>query len=49
MKPTELRKLERELQEFMWEMFQGLGRRERLEALSWYVTGLLLDGERKST
>lgn len=48
MKPTELRKLERELHEFMWGMFQGLGRRERLEALSWYVTGLLLDGERKS-
>lgn len=49
MKPTELRKLERELHEFMWGMFQGLGRRERLEAISWYVTGLLLDGERKST
>ena len=49
MNPTALRKLERELHAFMWEMFQGLGRRERLEAMSWYVTGLLLDGERKST
>src|SRR4029079_8682827 len=49
MRPTELRKLESELQEFLREMFGGLGRRERLEALSWYVTGLLLDGERKST
>jgi SRSO17 transposase len=29
-------------------MLEGLGRRERVEALSWYVTGLLLDGERKS-
>lgn len=48
MRPTELRKLERELQEFMAEMFEGLGRRERLESMSWYVTGLLLDGERKS-
>jgi SRSO17 transposase len=49
MRPTELRKLESELKEFLREMFGGLGRRERLEALSWYVTGLLLDGERKST
>ena len=49
MKPAELRKLERELHEFLWEMFEGLGRRERLESMSWYVTGLLLDGERKST
>jgi SRSO17 transposase len=49
MKPTELRKLESELHEFLWEMFEGLGRRERLESMSWYVTGLLLDGERKST
>jgi len=49
MKPTELRKLERELHEFLWEMFESLGRRERLESMSWYVTGLLLDGERKST
>jgi len=49
MKPTELRKLGNELHDYLWEMFEGLGRRERLEALSWYVTGLLLDGERKST
>jgi SRSO17 transposase len=49
MKPSELRKLERELHEFLWEMLEGLGRRERLESMSWYVTGLLLDGERKST
>lgn len=49
MKATELRKLENELHEFLWEMFEGLGRRERLESMSWYVTGLLLDGERKST
>lgn len=48
MRQTQLRKLEGELEKFLWEMFQGLGRRERLEAISWYVTGLLLDGERKS-
>src|ERR1041385_5099474 len=49
MRRTELRKLEGELHEFLAEMFEGLGRRERLESMSWYVTGLLLDGERKST
>ena len=49
MKPTELRRLEGELHEFLFEMFDGLGRRERVESMSWYVTGLLLDGERKST
>lgn len=49
MRRTELRKLEGELHEFLSEIFEGLGRRERLESMSWYVTGLLLDGERKST
>jgi SRSO17 transposase len=49
MRPADLRRLERELHLFLWEMFHSLGRRERLEAMSWYVTGLLLDGERKST
>lgn len=48
MRQRDLRRLERELQEYLAEMLEGLGRRERLEALSWYVTGLLLDGERKS-
>ena len=48
MKPAELRKVESELQGFLGEMFEGLGRRERLESMSWYVTALLLDGERKS-
>ena len=48
MRSTELQRLERELHEYLAEMVERLGRRERLEALSWYVTGLLLDGERKS-
>jgi SRSO17 transposase len=48
MRSTDLRRLERELHEYLREMLDGLGRRERVEALSWYVTGLLLDGERKS-
>jgi SRSO17 transposase len=48
MRSTNLRRLERELHEYLRQMLEGLGRRERVEALSWYVTGLLLDGERKS-
>jgi len=44
----DLRRLERELHEYLREILDGLGRRERVEALSWYITGLLLDGERKS-
>ena len=48
MRSTDLRRLERELHEYLSEMLEGLGRRERVENLSWYVTGLLLDGERKS-
>jgi SRSO17 transposase len=48
MRSTDLRRLERELHEYLREMLEGLGRRERVENLSWYVTGLLLDGERKS-
>ena len=48
MRSTELRRLENELQKYMRDLFEGLGRRERIEAMSWYVTGLLLDGERKS-
>ena len=48
MRSTDLRRLEGELHEYLSEMLEGLGRRERVENLSWYVTGLLLDGERKS-
>jgi SRSO17 transposase len=48
MKPKELRALDRELTEFVDPLWDGLGRSERRRALSWYVTGLLLDGGRKS-
>ncbi|MDP3951331.1 IS701 family transposase [Microbacterium sp.] len=33
---------------YIESFFTGLGREERRRALGWYVTGLLLDGERKS-
>jgi len=40
--------LDRELSEYMESMVEGLGRSERRRALELYLTGLLLDGERKS-
>ena len=48
MNRRDLRKLDRELSEFIASMVEGMGRIERREALGSYVTGLLLDGERKS-
>lgn len=48
MNRRELGTLERELKEFIASMVEGMGRSERREALGEYVTGLLLDGERKS-
>ena len=48
MNRRDLRKLDRELSEFIGSMVEGMGRVERREALGAYVTGLLLDGERKS-
>ena len=46
--PRTLKKLDAELTEFVDELFCGLGRRERVANLGHYVTGLLLDGDRKS-
>ncbi|WP_095961516.1 IS701 family transposase [Corallococcus macrosporus] len=48
MTPTQLRKLDQELSEYLDSMTVGMGRTERRRALGGYVTGLLLDGERKS-
>lgn len=48
MKRRELERLRRELASYLEEMFAGIGRRERREALERYLSGLLLDGERKS-
>jgi SRSO17 transposase len=46
--PRTLKKLDAELTEFVDELLSGLGRKERVENLGRYLTGLLLDGERKS-
>lgn len=48
MTPAQLRKLDRELSEYLDTMTTGMGRTERRRAMDGYVTGLLLDGERKS-
>lgn len=48
MKRRELERLRRELETFIGSMTEGLGRLERREALGHYITGLLLEGERKS-
>lgn len=48
MTPAELKKLDTKLEEFLDYMTEGMGRPERRRALAWYLTGLLLDGERKT-
>src|SRR5689334_2947288 len=48
MKKREIEKLDRALQAYIESFVDGMGRRERREALGWSLTGLLLDGERKS-
>jgi SRSO17 transposase len=48
MRPSQIKKLERELGEYITSMTVDLGRPERRRAMGWYLTGLLLDGERKS-
>jgi SRSO17 transposase len=48
MRLSQIKKLERELTEYVESMTAAMGRPERRRAMGWYVTGLLLDGERKS-
>src|SRR5215216_871159 len=48
MTPAQLRKLDRQLTEYLDVMTRGMGRTERRAAMGQYVTGLLLEGERKS-
>jgi SRSO17 transposase len=48
MPPTQMRKLDAELSEYFESMVEGMGRQERRRALRQYLTGLLLEGERKS-
>ena len=49
MTSNELRKLDRELTKYLGALVEGMGRPERRAAMELYVTGLLLDGDRKST
>lgn len=48
MRARELHKLDRELRGYIESFTDGIGRPERRRAMGWYITGLLLDGERKS-
>lgn len=48
MKRREIDRLGRELTKYVDELTSGMGRKERVRAMGWYITGLLLDGERKS-
>lgn len=48
MTPSQMRKLDAELREYIDSMVVGMGRQERRRAMELYLTGLLLDGERKS-
>lgn len=48
MKPRELKRLDRELTAYVDSLVAGMGRPERRQAMADYVTGLLLDGDRKS-
>jgi SRSO17 transposase len=48
MTPQQIRKLQHELGEYVGWLTDGMGRPERREAMGLYLTGLLLDGERKS-
>jgi SRSO17 transposase len=48
MTPHALERLDRELTNFVERLTAGLGRPERRTAMGQYITGLLLDGERKS-
>src|SRR5579871_6834215 len=48
MNRREIERLERELGNYLDSMLVGMGRVERRAAMRGYVTGLLLDGERKS-
>jgi SRSO17 transposase len=43
-----LKRLDRELTTFVETITEGFGRPERRTAIGQYITGLLLDGERKS-
>ena len=43
-----MKKLDQKLEEYLDYITEGMGRPERRRALGWYLTGLLLEGERKT-
>lgn len=48
MTPAQLAKLDKQLSAYLDYLTDGMGRPERRRALSWYLTGLLLDGDSKT-
>lgn len=48
MTPAQIAKLDKQLSCYLDYLTDGMGRPERRRALSWYLTGLLLDGESKT-
>jgi len=48
MKRSEIKQLDTALENFFQELTTGLGRQEMRQAMADYITGLLLDGNRKS-
>lgn len=48
MTPSQLAKVDKYLSAYLDYLTDGMGRPERRRALSWYLTGLLLDGESKT-
>jgi SRSO17 transposase len=48
MTPNHLKRLDKQLESYLDYITDGIGRPERRRALAWYLTGLLLDGERKT-
>ena len=48
MTPAQMKRLDQNLDQFLDDMTAGMGRPERRRALCWYLSGLLLEGERKT-
>ena len=48
MTPAQMKRVDRALSEYLEYLTEGMGRPERRRALTWYLTGLLLEGERKT-
>ena len=48
MTPAQMKRVDRALSGYLDYLTDGMGRPERRRALAWYLTGLLLEGERKT-